>query len=46
MIKVIIRELIMKEMEMEVIIRVKKLIIRELIIKEVEIEVIIRIKLV
>ena len=46
MIKVIIRELIIREMEMEVIVRVRELIIRELIIKEVEIEVIIRIKLI
>ena len=46
MIEVIIRELIIKEMEMEVIIRVKELIIRELIIKEVEIKVIVRIELV
>ena len=45
-IEVIIRELIIKEMEIEVIIRVKELIIRELIIKEVEIEVIIRIELI
>ena len=45
-IKVIIRELIMREMEIKVIIKVKELIIKELIIKEVEIEVIIRIKLI
>ena len=45
-IKVIIRELIIKEMEIKVIIRVKELIIRELIIKEVEIKVIIKIKLI
>ena len=45
-IKVIIRELIIKEMEIKVIIRVRELIIRELIIREVKIKVIIKIKLI
>ena len=40
------RELIIKEMEIKVIIKVKELIIKELIIKEVKIEVIVKIKLV
>ena len=44
--EVIIRELIIKEMKIEIIIKVKELIIKELIIKEVEIKVIIKIKLI